>query len=130
MDKPQAPAQLLGRGIEHFNGSEFFEAHEVWEDIWRLAREPEKTFLQGLIQTAVALHHHSTGNVTGARSLLRRAALKLDKFPSAFCEIDLAELRAQMAAWQDALDHHAPVPAFPKLRRLGRSDGSSSGSSV
>ena len=51
------------RGIRHFNAREFYDAHEVWEDVWRESQGMEKRFLQGLIQAAVALHHHSTGNV-------------------------------------------------------------------
>ncbi len=66
------------KGIEHFNCGEFFEAHEVWEDVWRAIDSPrEKRFVQGLIQVAVALHHHSTGNHVGAESLLRRATRNL-----------------------------------------------------
>ena len=34
----------FARGIAHFNAQEFFEAHEVWEELWLVAREPEKTF--------------------------------------------------------------------------------------
>ena len=52
-------------GIKLFNSAEFFEAHEVLEDVWRGAPAAEKRFLQGLIQVAVALHHHSKENRVG-----------------------------------------------------------------
>ena len=52
----------LMRGVAHFNAQEYFEAHEVWEELWLVAREPEKTFLQGLIQVAAAFHHHAREN--------------------------------------------------------------------
>ena len=58
------------RGIQLFNAREFYDAHEVWEDVWRESNGMEKQFLQGLIQAAVAFHHHSTGNVIGACSLM------------------------------------------------------------
>lgn len=41
-------------GLAHFNAEKFFEAHEFWEEIWLVESEPEKTFLQGLIQVAAA----------------------------------------------------------------------------
>src|SRR5205807_8005555 len=65
--------QTYWTGIELFNDSRFFDAHEVLEDVWRETSGPEKSFLQGLVQLAVALHHHSTGNSLGAGSLLTKA---------------------------------------------------------
>jgi predicted metal-dependent hydrolase len=65
--------RLYHHGIELFNQAEFYDAHEVLEDVWRASADPEKLFLQALIQTAVALHHHSTGNVIGCQSLMARA---------------------------------------------------------
>ena len=62
----------LAHGLKLFNRADFFDAHEVLEDIWRAAFGPEKKFLQGLIQVAVALYHHGNGNMIGARSVLRR----------------------------------------------------------
>src|SRR6201987_3609031 len=41
------------RGLELFNLTHFYDAHEVWEDVWRAAPAAEKKFLQGLIQIAV-----------------------------------------------------------------------------
>src|SRR3981081_3156347 len=63
---------LYLHALDLFNRACFFDAHEVWEDVWRAAPPEEKKFLQGLIQIAVAFHHHSTGNIIGARSLLER----------------------------------------------------------
>ena len=53
-------------GILFFNAGDFFEAHEVWEDLWHVATNPERRFYQGLIQTAVALFHLGNRNVRGA----------------------------------------------------------------
>ncbi len=79
-------------GIRHFNAREFYDAHEVWEDVWRESHGMEKRFLQGLIQAAVALHHHSTGNLVGACSLMERARRNLAGCPEEFGGIRLAEL--------------------------------------
>ena len=56
-------------GIEHFNVCDFFEAHEVWEELWADYRGPDRKFYQGLIQVAVCLHHFGNGNTRGARKL-------------------------------------------------------------
>ena len=57
------------QGIEFFNECEFFEAHEVWEDLWSDIQGPSRRFYQGLIQVAVCLHHFGNGNIRGARKL-------------------------------------------------------------
>src|SRR5690348_11981481 len=44
----------LHGGLRCFHSGAFFEAHEHWESVWLAAQEPEKTFLQGLIQVAAA----------------------------------------------------------------------------
>ena len=104
------------RGLELFNRGEFFDAHEVLEDVWRAAPPPEKKFLQGLIQVAVGLHHHSRGNMAGARSLLARAHRNLSAYPARHGEIDLAGLRAQVEHWVEALEHGRSAPALPRIQ--------------
>jgi uncharacterized protein len=107
--------ELYIRGVELFNLAEFYDAHEVLEDVWRAENGPQKLFLQGLIQVAVALHHHSTGNVAGAKSLLRRARKNLSGYPDHYCGVVLIELRRSLADWQSALDGGTAIPPLPKL---------------
>ena len=105
-----------------FNGERFFEAHEALEDVWREApaHTDLKLHLQGLVQTAVALHHRSTGNVVGARSVLERALRNLKGAEESFPELDLESLRASLSQWRDYLAHtrrqsEGSPPALPKL---------------
>ena len=56
-------------GIDHFNREEYFEAHEVWEDLWNDCDSSDRRFHQSLIQAAVALYHWTRGNAVGARRL-------------------------------------------------------------
>jgi hypothetical protein len=68
------------QGIEYFNDCEFFEAHEVWEDLWTDFEGELRRFYQGLIQAAVALHHFGNGNTRGARKLNESCRKYLDPF--------------------------------------------------
>ncbi len=102
-------------GIELFNSGEFFEAHEVLEDVWCAAPAAEKRFLQGLIQVAVALHHHSKENRVGARSLLARARRNLSGYPDEFGGIFLKPLLKSLAEWQEALEDGKPTPPLPRI---------------
>ena len=103
------------RGLELFNRGEFFDAHEVLEDVWRAAPAGEKKFLQGLIQVAVGLHHYSRGNGVGARSLLARAHKNLSAYPARQGGIDLAGLRVQVEEWVGALENGKTTPALPRI---------------
>jgi uncharacterized protein len=105
----------LDHGIRLFNDAAFFDAHEALEDVWRAAPVAEKKFFQGLIQIAVALHHHGNGNVVGARSVLRRAFRNLSLYPEGFGGIESALLLHSISEWQRALDDDTPVPALPKI---------------
>lgn len=113
-------ADGLLRGIQLFNNAEFFAAHEVLEDVWREAPLGEKKFFQGLTQVAVAFHHHSTGNLVGMSSVLKRAMGNLENFRGQHREIDLELLLESLARWRDAIDHNLPPPQLPRMERLGR----------
>ncbi len=56
-------------GIRHFNACDYYESHEVWEELWTEYRGEARKFYQGLIQAAVALYHFGNGNIRGARKL-------------------------------------------------------------
>ena len=105
----------VGHGLGLFNSGSFFEAHEALEDVWRASPKPEKKFLQGLIQVAVALHHHGKGNFVGARSLLKRASRNLSLYPENFGGVHLHSLLNSIADWQRALDEGTPLPPLPKI---------------
>ena len=85
-------ADLLREGINFFNAGRYFEAHETWEDLWRVTRGPRRLFYQGLIQAAVGLHHLSLGNWNGARAQLAKSLAKLEQYPANFCRLDNGRL--------------------------------------
>jgi len=72
--------ELFFRGIREFNEGKFFEAHDSFEEIWQGYREPDREFLQGLIQAAVGLYHLEHRNLRGARSQLSKACSKLTAY--------------------------------------------------
>ena len=103
------------RGIALFNRAEFFQAHEVLEDIWRAAPAEEKKFLQGLVQVAVAFHHYSTGNFVGMRSVMERAMRNLTGHPQHTEGIQLAPLMRSLVQWREAMDSGQPHPPLPRM---------------
>lgn len=118
----QAPRHrhpAFDKGIACFNAAGFFEAHEHLEDAWRAvpaAQGPEKLFVQGLVQVAVAFHHYSTGNRIGARSVLERAVRNLTQNAAHCGGLEIEDLLASLQRWQMALaeDTSTSLP-FPVL---------------
>jgi predicted metal-dependent hydrolase len=78
----------LEAGIIFFNSGRYFEAHEAWEDQWRVAGGPLRLYYQGLVQAAVGLAHLSRGNLNGAKAQLEKSLAKLRQYPDRFCRID------------------------------------------
>lgn len=76
-DKP--PAGLL-EGINLFNAGEYFECHEVLEDIWRAEPDPVRALYQGILQIGVAFHHLRRDNWRGAVKLLDGGSEKVGRF--------------------------------------------------
>ena len=107
----------LAKGLHCYRSSEFFLAHEHWEIVWLKLEEPEKSFLQSLIQTTAAFHHFQTGNSAGAASLLRRALRRLELCPASFGGIAVQPLRAELSEWLCTLENGEPsaLAAFPQI---------------
>jgi uncharacterized protein len=103
------------QGIRLFNDAKFFDAHEALEDVWRDAPAESKKFLQGLVQVAVAFHHHSTGNRVGLRSVLERAIRNLGEPAGEFGQIHTPDLLQSLHEWRDAIDSNSPMPRLPKI---------------
>ena len=85
-------------GIELFNRGEFFEAHEVWEELWMECPSAERRFFQALIQAAVALHHLERGNRAGAARLFRSGRAYMEPFRPAHRGLDVDAFWRQMEA--------------------------------
>jgi uncharacterized protein len=110
----------LAKGLSCYHAGEFFEAHEHWEVVWLACPEPEKTFLQSLIQVSAAFHHLARGNRVGARSLLTRALRRLEHYPGTYGGTSVATLRDSLRAWLLAIDTAPPAqwPPYPHILPL------------
>jgi uncharacterized protein len=103
----------LAEGLHCYKSGEYFEAHEHWEGVWLNCDEPEKTFLQALIQITAAFHHLQRKNFRGTASLLRVALRRLDDFPSAYGGIEVEAVRESVREWVRALDRGEPPMELP-----------------
>jgi hypothetical protein len=116
----------LAEGLHCYRTQQFFAAHEHWEGVWLSLREPEKSFLQALIQITAAFHHLQSDNPRGAISLLGRALRRLECSAPECCCLNAALLRNQARDWLSALQNEgsqlpAAYPAFQLLDTGGSS---------
>lgn len=63
-------------GIEAFNRGDYYDAHEIWEELWHDCDEFDRAFYQSLIQAAVAIYHSSRSNHIGAKRLFAKGQAK------------------------------------------------------
>ncbi len=76
--------RLFHEGLRLFNAGEWFEAHEVWEDIWHMASGQKKRFYQGLIQYAVTIEHIRRGNPRGVKCVYETCLTKFRGLPTVY----------------------------------------------
>ncbi len=106
----------LAQGLRLYDAGDFFRAHEEWESVWLLSEEPEKTFLQGLIQVTAAFHHLQRNNPLGAVRLLQAALRRLEPYPEKFGGLSLALLRQDIRDRLIALEPGPPAPVLVRAR--------------
>tara|TARA_B100001142_G_C14322017_1_gene650838 strand:- start:1009 stop:1395 length:387 start_codon:yes stop_codon:yes gene_type:complete len=79
----EAEDALLQEGIQEFDSTRYWHAHESWEDLWnslkrRDAPRPEILGIQGLIQTAALLYNHQREKRRGVLNQWEKLLPKLD----------------------------------------------------
>jgi hypothetical protein len=96
--EPAEERRLYYEGIRLFNAGEFFEAHEVWEDVWHMATGRKYKFYQGLIQAAVSFEHLRRGNRRGCLNLYRTCVGKFDDVPEVFMGLEVLDFLRRVRA--------------------------------
>ena len=86
----------IDAGISLFNSAEFFECHDVFEDLWSELVGPEKPFFQELIHASVCLFHFEGGNLAGARKMYSSFQIYTAEFTPTFVGIEVERLRKDM----------------------------------
>jgi predicted metal-dependent hydrolase len=112
--------EVLRRGGALFDNRMYWEAHEVWEEVWRMRKDrPDRDFLKGIIQGAAGMWHATQGNYKGAVSVMTRAIEYLEPYRPAKDGIDVeglsAALRRAVAACRAAMDG-GPPPRLEMIR--------------
>lgn len=103
---------LFRRGVLLFNRRSYFESHELWEEIWREAEDPDKRFLGALVQIAAALHlRFERGGGRGSRNLLVQSLMTLDEFRPSHRGVDVDRLHGEVQSYAERLEEQKGAEA-------------------
>lgn len=105
----------LEQGIAHFNAREFYQCHEVLEDVWLEEKGPRKLFLQSIIHFAVAFYHEGRENPLGALRQLRKGIAKLAPYVPVYEDVDTSRLFDEGLRCLAAIEQGVRLPEFPSI---------------
>jgi len=92
------------RGVALFNAQQFWDAHEAWEDVWRLELGDRRRHLQGLIQLAAAFVKLQQGNPRGTLLLLAKVRQNLTGVPATAFGLRMDAVVEAAARWTAAAE--------------------------
>jgi len=104
----------------HFDAKEYFEAHEVWEEMWNEAGGARHSFLQGLIQAAAYLLHIQRKDGGGA-DLYHASFEKLKSFQQGYWGADIQKLLEALQGVRDKNERDEETTQYPTLNLLKKS---------
>ncbi len=100
-----------------YHKAEYWEAHEVLEELWQTQRENH--FYQGLIQIAAIMHQLERGKVRGAKKLAKSAIGHLTPFYPNYEEVDIAAVLKWLSNCFDQLPEKVSTLDPEEVDRLG-----------
>jgi len=112
-------------GLRLFNEEEFYECHEVIEDLWRETRDVYRNLYKGLIQAAAAIYLLRRGPQSGARGLYRSSIRYLTPYAPRAMGVNVARLIRDLESyfqcfknWDGKTKLQMPRKKIPKLHYL------------
>ena len=88
--------ELFHNGLREYELMDYFEAHEIWEELWSDYYLEDRKFIQALIQLSVSFVHIGNGNLIGAKNLLKKSKNKFLEFSGTHRGININKLIKQI----------------------------------
>ena len=112
MNKEEKQERLFFEGLQAYEEKDFFEAHELWEELWSNYYLVDRALIQGLIQLAVSFVHLGYGNLNGAKSLLNKSADKFSSFAGVHRGINIDNLKKKIMEIKNEYEQLMTVDEF------------------
>jgi formylglycine-generating enzyme required for sulfatase activity len=114
------PQTQFDEGIKLFNRCDFFDCHEVLEEVWTPTGQPERWFLQSLIHFAVGFYHHQRGNRIGATRQLDKGLKKIQRYLPEWGGVRTAEIEREVRGCLAVIEGGGVIEKFPQVGQYGR----------
>lgn len=86
--------ELARQGIEKFNAGEFYQQHDLFEELWMQTESPVRELYRAILQVGVGYYQIQRKNYRGALKMLLRSVQWLSGLPDECQGVDVAQLRA------------------------------------
>ena len=116
-------SERFWEGAKLFNDGYYWEAHEVWEDVWREQEGDAKTFAQAFVQMAAAYSFMKLSKFESAKYLFGKAIEKFHHYENLDCGLPISVFTEGMRLALQYLNVHphngsssfkfSAVPAIP-----------------
>ncbi len=111
-----AKSRLI-EALDKFNTSNYFEAHEILEDIWFDVHDETKQVYQGLLHYATALHHLTAKkNPKGALLQLDKALKKLGDSNIKLPGLDIKKILREINSLNEKIKKGEAVKRLPLIK--------------
>jgi predicted metal-dependent hydrolase len=102
--------------LDRFNHEDWYECHDLFEELWHETQGPCRPVLQGILQIAVAHLHLERGNIHGATVLLGEGIGRLADAESDSLGLDILTLKTLAKDRLQRLQQALPLDPCPPLR--------------
>ncbi len=112
------PQTLFRQGIDLFNRGEFFDCHEVLEEVWTPTKQPERWFLQSLIHFAVGFYHHQRDNKIGAVRQLGKGLRKIQGYLPEWGGVRTDAIEQEARRCLAVIEAGGRIDVFPQIEQF------------
>ncbi|TCS95083.1 DUF309 domain-containing protein [Hazenella coriacea] len=101
----------------HYHREEYWEAHEVLEELWQTQRH--NRFYHGLIQIAAIMHQLKKGKVRGARKLATTAQGYLESYAPYTEGVEVSQVLEWLHHCLEVLPQSIEKMSWSEIEQLG-----------
>jgi uncharacterized protein len=96
----------ISEGIKLFNNCQFFEAHDFFEELWKVADSKDRKFFQAMVQVSVGAYHLVNRNYRGSISQFNKAEKKFLNYKPVYFEVDIDDILMKISAILQILENN------------------------
>lgn len=102
--------------FQYYHQGEYWEAHEVLEELWQQDRSND--FYHGLIQIAAIMHQLNRGKIRGARKLSYSAITYLSSYTPIYDEVHVESVLKWLQLCLSKLPDDVELLSLEELKKL------------